>query len=161
MGEEILYRQKMRLSLHNFIGLLLWSGLLFFLVMYKFPWYWVALAGGLFLWEMWTLYSYQQCEYILYKDRLALNKGASTVAAVPLREIIGVSMGGFRNLVTSPELKKIGSDNIEAVPKLGRNSEIVAVVYQEQGESRAVLIQPTLTLRLVLEEQVKPGEASN
>lgn len=161
MEEEILYRQKMSLSLHNFLGLALWFVLLFFLVAYSFVWYWIALAGALLVWEIWTLYNYQSCEYVLYKDRLALNKGANTVAAVPIREITGVYMGGFRSLVTGPEMQVIASDNIEALPKLGRNSEIVAVTYQEQGETRAVLIQPTLTLRLVLEEQVKPVEKSN
>lgn len=161
MQEEILYQQKMTLGFRNLFGLGLWFVLLFSLVLFNFVWYWIAVGGAFLFWEIWTLYNYQRCEYVLFKDRLALNKGAATVVAVPIREITGVYIGGFRSLITSPELKRVPSGNIEAVPKLGRNSEIVAVTYQEQGESKAVLIQPTLTLRMVLEEQVKPGETSN
>ncbi len=149
--QAVIHEEKLKPTRRQVIGVALWAGVLPVFAALGAAWYWLALIGANLLFEVWNLISRMQTSYVLTLDSLILKRREAEVMAVPLSGIQGVFRGTFRELLKNSALKEVPAQRIRAVPKLGGSKEVVALIYEAEGK-RAVFIQPSLALQLVLEQ---------
>lgn len=149
--EAVVHEEKLKATRRQVIGIALWAGVLLVFVAQGAAGYWLALIGANLLFEVWNLIGRMQTSYVLTLDSLILKRGETEVIAIPLTAIQGVFRGTFRELLKNAALKEIPAQRIQAVPKLGGSKEVVVLVYEAEGK-KAVFIQPSPALRLVLEQ---------
>ncbi len=149
--QAVIHEEKLKPTRRQVIGVALWAGVLPVFAALGAAWYWLALIGANLLFEVWNLISRMQTSYVLTLDSLILKRREAEVMTVPLSGIQGVFRGTFRELLKNSALKEVPAQRIRAVPKLGGSKEVVALIYEAEGK-RAVFIQPSLALQLVLEQ---------
>lgn len=149
--EPNIYSEKLKISTRQKIGLAIWLSLTLIFVIIHMAWYFVVLVGLILCNEAWNLFNRLQTSYILTLDNLILKVRNKEVLVIPLNCLQEVHRGTFRTLLRLEVMKDVPAGKIQAIPKLGGAKEIVLIIYEAEGK-RAVFIQPSLALLLVLEE---------
>lgn len=161
--DTVVHVEKLTATRRQLVGMALWLGILILFAALGGAWYWLALIGANLLFEVWNLVNRLQTSYVLTIDQLLLKQRESLLIHIPLAGIKAVYRGTFRELVKSPAIKEIKQQRIQAVPKLGGAKEVTVIIFgragnkaedREADELKAVFIQPSLTLQLVLEQDI-------
>lgn len=102
------------------------------------------------------LLNYYQTGYRLTQHGLEILGKSKVVLNIPYTDMLEVKEGNFRQLINDPEVKQIdGAKDIEAYPKLGGAKLLTLIMYKQGEQTKALFFQPSLTLRMFIEDRIR------